>query len=341
MTTRISRLGKFSETFTLAMVMVVVFLLMWALNGRLFFHPRNFQSMAFQLPELGLLALAMIVVMLTGGINLAIIAATNLCGIIMATILTRLITPETGAATSVLIVLLAIAAGLATGLATGLLNGWLIAVIEVSPILATLGTMTLVNGVNIVLTRGYVISGLPDAVRFVGNGAVFGVPVPLLIFLLCAGLVALVLNRTPQGVSMYMLGSNATATYFSGVDNRKVLMRTYVLSGLLCGVAALIMISRFNSAKADYGESYLLMTILAAVLGGTDAYGGFGKVSGLLIALIILQLISSGLNLLGVSAFLTIAAWGVIIIVVMALNHLIRSRRSGRAATVQAERTNP
>jgi simple sugar transport system permease protein len=277
----------------------------------------------------------MMITMLTGGINLAIIASANLSGIVMALILTQFITPETSGALSALIVLLAISAGLLAGLATGLLNGLLIAVIEVSPILATLGTMTLITGVNIVLTKGYVLSGLPDAVRFVGNGAILGIPVPLLIFLLCAALVALMLRRTPQGINMYMIGSNPTATHFAGVDNRKVLMKTYLLSGLLCGVAALIMISRFNSAKADYGESYLLMTILAAVLGGTDAYGGFGKVSGLVIALIILQLVSSGLNLLGVSAFLTIAVWGVIIILVMGVNTLSSRHRVARRSAPQ------
>jgi simple sugar transport system permease protein len=144
------------------------------------------------------------------------------------------------------------------------------------------------------------------------------------------------LRRTPQGINMYMIGSNPTATHYAGVDNRKVLMKTYLLSGLLCGVAALVMISRFNSAKADYGESYLLMTILAAVLGGTDAYGGFGKVSGLVIALIILQLVSSGLNLLGISAFLTIAVWGGIIILVMGVNTLSSRHRIARRSVPQS-----
>jgi len=336
MTARVPLLGKLSETIILLLVMVAVFLLMWALNGSLFLQPRNFQSMAFQLPELGLLALAMMITMLTGGINLAIIASANLSGIVMAMILTQFITPETSGAVSGLIVALAISAGLLAGLATGLLNGLLIAVIEVSPILATLGTMTLIPGVNIVLTKGYVLSGLPDAVRFVGNGVILGIPVPLLIFLLCAALVALMLRRTPQGINMYMIGSNPTATHYAGVDNRKVLMKTYLLSGLLCGVAALVMISRFNSAKADYGESYLLMTILAAVLGGTDAYGGFGKVSGLVIALIILQLVSSGLNLLGISAFLTIAVWGGIIILVMGVNTLSSRHRIARRSVPQS-----
>jgi simple sugar transport system permease protein len=219
---------------------------------------------------------------------------------------------------------------LLTALGTGLLNGLLIAFIGVSPILATLGTMIFLNGLAIVLTRGYVISGLPQAVRFIGNGKVLGVPMPIIVFALCAALMALLLNRSRDGISIYLIGSNAIATRFSGVNNRQVLMRTYLISGLLCGVAALIMISRFNSAKADYGESYLLMTVLAAVLGGTDAYGGFGKVSGLVIALIILQLVASGLNILGISAFMTIAIWGLIIILVMGFNYLGRQYQQKR-----------
>jgi simple sugar transport system permease protein len=303
---------------------------MWALNGSRFVGAGNLQSMAFQLPELGLLSLAMMVTMLTGGINLAIIASANLSGIVMALILTSLITPETAGPTAGAIIILAILAGLLTALATGLLNGFLIAIIEVSPILATLGTMIFLNGWAIVLTRGYVISGLPQTVRFIGNGKVLGVPMPIIVFAFCAALMALFLNRSRTGINMYLIGSNAVATRFSGVNNRRVILRTYLISGLLCGVAALIMISRFNSAKADYGESYLLMTVLAAVLGGTNAYGGFGKVSGLVLALIILQLVASGLNIMGVSAFLTIAIWGIIIVLVMGINYVGRQYQQRR-----------
>ncbi|MCX7706426.1 MAG: ABC transporter permease [Anaerolineae bacterium] len=313
---------KHTDLIILGLVLAAVFLLMWLLNGTYFFQADNFRSMAFQLPELGILSLAMMITMLTGGINLSIIASANLTGIVVAMILTRLFTPYMPIGVSTLIVLLAIVAGLAVSSLIGLLNGFLIARVEVSPILATLGTMILLNGLAIVLTRGYVISGFPPALLFIGNGMILGIPVPMIIFLLCAGIMALVLNRTPLGLCIYMIGSNPVACLFSGVNNRRVLMRTYLMSNLYTGVAALIMIARFNSAKADYGASYLLMTVLASVLGGTSAAGGFGKVSGLVIALAILQIVSSGLNLLRVSAFLTIAIWGAILILVMIIGHL-------------------
>ena len=124
-----------------------------------------------------------------------------------------------------------------------------------------------------------------------------------------------------------MMGSNEKATLFSGIDIRRVILKIYTLSGLLCGVAAIIMISRFNSAKAGYASSYLLVTILAAVLGGVDPFGGFGKMMGLILALLILQVLSSGLNLLGMSAHLTIALWGGILIFVLFVN-LLRERLS-------------
>lgn len=321
---------KNPEILVLILVLIGVLVMMLALNGPGFFKMGNIQSMAFQLPELGVLSLAMMITMLTSGINLSIIASTNLSGIVMALIMTQLAPTDGGSALGV--VLLALLAGLAISAVIGLVNGWLIAYLEISPILATLGTMILVSGLAIVFTKGYVISGFPKEMLFIGNGMILGIPLPLLIFLVCAAILGLVLSRTPLGMRVYLYGSNPTATFYSGVNNKTVLMWVYLISGLLTSVAAMIMISRFNSAKADYGESYLLLTILAAVLGGVSAAGGFGRVSGLVVALVILQVISSGLNLFGVSAFLTIALWGVVLIFVMVVKYLLEQRAQRRAS---------
>jgi simple sugar transport system permease protein len=111
-------------------------------------------------------------------------------------------------------------------------------------------------------------------------------------------------------------------------------VKTYLLSGFLSGIASIIMTSRFNSANAGYGASYLLVTVLIAVLGGVDPSGGFGKVAGLVMALIILQFISSGLNLIGVTAFITISLWGTILILVIGLNNSLEKRRFKRIKKV-------
>jgi len=145
--------------------------------------------------------------------------------------------------------------------------------------------------------------------------------VPIIVFAAAVVLVALLLSRSAFGFELYMIGTNPTATLYAGVNNRRVLIKTYLLSGIMCGFAAIIMISRFNSAKSDYGASYLLVTVLAAVLGGVSVSGGFGRVTGLVLSLAILQLLSSGLNLLQANAFLTRAIWGIVLILVMVINN--------------------
>jgi simple sugar transport system permease protein len=308
------------ELFILIGIAVITLLLMWGMSPTRFLKLSNIQSMAFQLPELGLLSLAMMVTMVTGGINLSIISTADLAGIVTAMIMKAAQRPG-GEGISLGLMLAAILVALAVSAIIGLINGYLIAVADVSPILVTLGMMIFLNGISILITKGYVISGFSDAFRYVGNGIFLGLPVPIIIFGLILLLVALILSRTAYGFELYMLGTNATATRFSGVNNRKVLIKTYLLSGIMSGLAGIVMISRFNSASSDYGSSYLLITILAAVLGGTSVFGGFGKIQGLVLSLIILQFLSSGLNLFQASAYLTRAIWGLVLIIVMVANH--------------------
>lgn len=274
------------------------------------------QSVMFQLPQLGILALAMVIPLISGGLNLAIIATMNQCALLMAFVMKSLIPAGAAGPEVALVVLLALAAGFLLCLLIGLATGALVAFTGVHPILVTLGVMSIVDGVSVYLTRGTVIAGFPEAFQWLGNGTLLGLPVPFLVFVLAALLVGLVLRRTPFGISVYMTGSNLQATRFSGVDTRRVLIGVYTLSSLLCFVAACLMMAYLNSASAAYAQSYLLVTILAAVLGGVDPFGGFGRIAGLVVALVILQVISSGFNLLGLSQHLTLAIWGLTLIVV-------------------------
>jgi simple sugar transport system permease protein len=318
-----------SELFVLGSIVVITLLLMWGLSPTRFLKLSNIQSMAFQLPELGLLSLAMMVTMVTGGINLSIISTADLAGIVAAIVMKAVQKPS-GDGITLGLILVAILAALAVSAIIGLINGYLIAFAGVSPILVTLGMMTFLNGISILMTKGYVISGFSDTFRYVGNGLFLGLPVPIIIFGLTLLLVAVLLSRTAFGFELYMLGTNPIATQFSGVNNQKVLMKTYLLSGLMCGLAGIVMISRFNSASSDYGSSYLLITILAAVLGGTSVFGGFGKIQGLVLSLIILQFLSSGLNLFQASSYLTRAIWGLVLIIVMVANYYSSSTPSGK-----------
>jgi simple sugar transport system permease protein len=308
----------------LSLVLVALVGVFWLLLGDRVFSVGTLQSMAFQLPELGILSLAMMVTLLCGGLNLSIIATANLCALTMAWVLTTQV-PGTQGFMWGCWQLIAVLAGFGVAAIVGLINGFVIAYLGVSPILATLGTMTLCKGLSIGMTRGNVISGFPEPIVFLGNGTLAGVPVALLIFLALCIPLAVLLNKSPFGHKVYMIGSSEKATRYSGVDTRRVLLGVYLLSSLLAVVAALVMMARFNSANAAYGESYLLVTILAAVLGGIDPFGGFGKVGGLIMALVVLQVISSAFNLLDFSPFLTVAIWGALIVVVTALGVVLQN----------------
>jgi simple sugar transport system permease protein len=287
------------------------------------------RAMAFQMPELGILALAMMIPLMSGGLNLAIIATANLSALVMAAIITKMIGPASPPQAIAGVIALALAAGLLTSLVVGLITGAIVAFLGVHPILVTLGTMTAVKGIAVYATNGGVIGGFPPAILFLGNGTLLGMPVPMILFILCAIAVAVVMSHAPFGVAVRMIGSNEKATRYSGVATDWMLVGVYVVSSLLCWVGAVVMMARFNSASAGYAESYLLITILAAVLGGVDPNGGFGKVLGLFLSLVLLQIISTGFNLLGISPHLTEAIWGATMILAIALA-LVRDRWMAR-----------
>jgi ribose/xylose/arabinose/galactoside ABC-type transport system permease subunit len=305
----------------LAALLAALVLVFALLLGERLFNVTAIRSMAFQLPELGILSLAMMIPLLSGGLDLSIIATANLSALAMAFMFTHVGVGAEGA-TALAYHALALLAGVAVAGAIGTLNGVVIAYLGVSPILATLGSMTMVKGISIGLTHGNVISGFPDGIVFLGNGSVLGIPMALIVFAIVVIPVAVLLTRTPSGIIIAMVGSNQEAVRFSGIDTRRMLLRVYLMSAALSAVAGLVMMARFNSANASYGESYLLVTILAAVLGGIDPAGGFGKVSGLVTSLVILQLISTAANLLGMSEFLSLALWGAILLAVAGISRL-------------------
>lgn len=318
-------------TSRLAVMTAVIFVAMAALSPENFLTFDNMSSMAFQFPEFAILSLAMMLAMLTGGIDLSIVGISNLSAIAAALILSTLAGAQAAGADAAAIMALAIAAAFAVGALAGLLNGVLIAFFGLPAILATLGTGLVYSGLGVVVTGGSAVLGFPALFAVIGNSDLYGVPVPLIVFVVLAFLVWLLLERTTFGIKIQMLGTNPLATRLAGIDDVGVTIKTFVASGLLSAAAGLIIMSRSNSAKADYGSSYLLLSILICVLGGINPYGGFGKVSGLILAVLSLQFLSSGFNMLQVSNFATQFIWGSLLLAVMAANTVQFPRRAPRA----------
>jgi simple sugar transport system permease protein len=304
-------------------ILLVIFVLAFGLFSILspgrFLSPNNLRTMVVQLPEFAILALGMMIAILTGGINLSIAATSALCGIVSALFLTSFPTDAPGMGW---IILGTIVVGILIAILTGLFNGVLVAFVGVTPILVTIGARAVFKGVGLVLTRGGSVSNFPEEFYVIGSAAPLGIPLPLYILAAVVVVSYVLLHRTPWGSHVFMVGSNAEAANFSGVPVRRVLLQVYVYSSLLAGIAAIIMISRYNSAKVTLGTSYLLQTVAASVLGGTSIYGGKGSVLGVILAATILQVISSGLNILGVNRFLIEVSMGAILILALTADFL-------------------
>jgi simple sugar transport system permease protein len=326
--------------FALAVLVLVVFSLASADFPTLI----NFQSMGLQVTEVGLLSLAVMVSMLTAGIDLSIVAIANIAALVTAQLFAHHGGVDAGAEQTVLYVL----AGVAAGTACGLLNGVLIAKLRITPILATLGTMQLLNGLAIAWTGGKAIYGMPNAFLEIGNGYVGSVPIPVLVLLTGALLTAIFINRTGRGLRIQLLGANEVAARYSGLRNDRVLFATYLVSACLASLAGIVIAARSASASPDYGASYVLLAIVIVVLAGVNPLGGFGTVTGVVLAAFTLQMVNTGFNQVGFNAFLYQIAQGVILIGALGLSMLserygwaarlawlIRSRRRGeRAAPV-------
>jgi len=303
-----------AETLPLLGFLIFV-VIVFSIATPLFLTERNFGSMAFQMPVLGLLTLAMMVPILSGGLNLAIIYTANLSGLALASVLIAFGGPEAGPGAMILGSL----AALAVGAASGAVMGAVVAYIGAHPILVSLAMMIFLRGLGEFLTRGGDISGFPDYMNTLGQGMVSGIPVPLLVFGVVAVIWHVMLSRTRHGFSVYMVGSNIEAAEYSGLHTKRTLTLIYTISGMLCAVAGILMAARFNSVRVGHGEALLLVTVLACFLGGVDPFGGFGRVLPVVIALIILQVLSSGLNLIGANQHLSTAVWGLFLIGVMTL----------------------
>lgn len=319
---------KDKNFFRLISMLIIVFVVASILKPDLFLRTDNFISMAKQFPEYGLLAIAISLTMITGGIDLSVVAIANLSAIIAAKFLIAFVPAGASQLFSIEMLIVAVLIATVVGLIAGAVNGLLISRFGISAILATLGTYQLFSGIAIVITEGKSISGLPLIYSEVGNVSIFNlIPLPLVLFIVIAILVGLMLGKTGFGIQLYLFGTNEKAAHYSGLSNTWITLRTYMLSGTLSAIAGLIMMARTNSVNPDYGSNYTLQCVLIAVLGGINPKGGFGNVQGVVVAVFILQILSSGLNMFqSVSNFYRDIIWGGVLILVLIGNYYIHLR---------------
>ncbi len=303
------------------------------LVGASFVELYNFQSMASQVPELGFLALGVMLAMMSGngGIDLSGIALANLSGVAAYFFLRDAISADDA---PYLFMWSFIGAALAIGLVGGMLNGFLIAQLGLTPIIATLGSQLLFTGLAVVLTNGSALSlGYVEPLDDFGNASILSIPQCFALFVVVALGIGVVLRFTPFGQRLLLLGNNAKAARYAGIPEKRILFLTYTVCGLLASVAGIVIAARTSSVKWDYGTSYVLIAILIVVMAGVRPEGGYGRVICVVLSATSLQMLSSLFNFMNISNFFRDLAWGVLLLIFIAISGFdfkawLRSARS-------------
>jgi len=312
--TAVLRRIRFSREVVLLGVLIVLMIAM-SLLSPLFFTVGNLLNTSRFFVEVGLMALGMTLIIITGGIDLSV--GSNLA----------LVSVAVGFSYAAGLPLpLAIVLGLVVGLTAGLFNGLFITLLDLHPLVVTLGTFALFQGLAYGLTKAEAISDFPGWFAYFGQAYFGPVPLQLFVFILAVVVVWLILSRTSFGRYVYAIGNNEEAARFSGVPVRKVKLALYAGIGLLVAMASVIYTSRVYTARGDSGLGLELDVISAVVLGGASIYGGSGTIGGTVLGVLIIATLRNGLVLGGVPSTWQVFVLGVLLLVAVFLNEFFRRR---------------
>ena len=311
-------LNLFLNKYGIVLILLAM-LVAFSLLSEGFFTARNIFNIIRQISFMGLIAIGVTMVILTGGIDLGSGSVLALAAV-LATSLAQL--PESAtlkyAGLSVPIGVPVLVA-LLIGALTGWVNGALISRFRIPPFIATLGMMTVARGFALIYSNKP-LSQLTPEYNFIGQGAIAGVPFPVIVLLVVAVLTHIMLNNTPFGRYIYALGGNEQAARISGVNIDRVKIGVYTLAGLLSGLAGLVVSSRVGSGQPGQGVGIELDAIAAAVIGGTSLSGGIGTIWGTIVGALIIGVLDNGLILLNVDQYWITIVKGTIIVVAVIID---------------------
>ncbi len=309
-------LGKFGSLLALIVLMMVL-----TLMTENFLTVNNLMNIAQQSTINALLALGMLLPILTAGIDLSVGSILAISIMSMGVVSVSMSMHP----------LLGILVCLLVGAGFGMLNGVLLTKLRLPhPFISTLGTMNIARGLALIITGAAPIAGFPYLIQFFGSEYVGPVPVSFIVVLVVYFIFHIFLTRSQTGRYIYAIGGNKEAARLSGINVDRVLIIVYTLSGLMAGLAGLMMVGRVNSAFPLAGSGYELDAIAAVIIGGASFFGGVGTVWGTLVGVLIIAVLRNGLNLLNVSADLQMAVIGVVIIAAVFVD-VLRQRKSKSA----------
>lgn len=309
-------------------ILIVLLLLMvfFSVTTSAFLSLTNLFNVARQVSMLGIAAVGMTCVLLTGGIDLSVGSLLSIVSVAGAWAMVK------GGCSQVVAVLICLA------LATlfGLINGLIVTKVNIPPLIATLGTMTIIRGISFIITGGLPIHGFPESFTIIGQGYIGVIPIPVIIMAIVFIAGAFILNRSFFGRYFYAIGGNEEATRLSGVNVRGIKLLVYSLSGLTAGIAGVILLSRVNSGQPVAGSGFEMDVVTAIVLGGVSISGGEGKLSGVLTGVLIMGVLSNGLIIMNIGDYYQNVIKGLVLLIAVGFDRMQQANKKAKTLPASA-----
>lgn len=314
------RVGDWLRKYAIVAILIGMIVFLSVMTNGTFLQTQNLINVVRQVSVIAILAIGVTVAIISTGIDLSVGAVLALSAVVASSLAqepdaTNLMYPGLD-----LPVFVAVLAGLGVGALAGFTNGFLIARYHIAPFIATLGMFTAARGLALIYSDGRPISKLDPDFNFLGQGAPFGIPVPIILLVVVAIGAHLLLNNTRFGRHVYAIGGNEQAARVSGINLSRVKIGIYTFSGLLAGLGGIILAGRIGSGNPQLGTGAELDAITAAVIGGTSFSGGIGTVWGTIVGALIIGSLNTGLDLLNVSPFTQQVVKGVIIVLAIIID---------------------
>ena len=312
--------GAFIKKYAIIGILLLFVIALAIVTGGNFLQPQNLLNVIRQVSAIGVIAVGMTFVIIAKGIDLSVGSILALSAVVSASLV------QMPGATNTLFPglqlpwFVGVLVGLAVGTLVGLVNGSLVAYFKIASFIATLGMMTAARGLALIYTDGRPLSKLNPAYNFIGQGDILGIPVPILILALVALAAHFMLTRTRFGRHVFAYGGNEQAARVSGINISRIMLGIFAMTGLLAGLAGILLSSRIGSGNPQLGTGIELDAITATVIGGTSFNGGIGTIWGTIVGALIIGVINNGLDLMNVSPFWQQVVKGIIIVLAIIID---------------------
>jgi hypothetical protein len=311
---------KRSNMTAIGMVLIIMFVIA-CIGSPYFLDVYNIQSLLRDLAIIGMIGIAQSLLLLVGELDLSVGKIATLCGILSGMLMIYAkINPW-----------LALICGLIFGIFFGLLNGLIITKLRLNSMVATIGMQGVYGGINLVLTKGKAITGIPEQIQFLGKGSLGIVPMPFIFCIIVLVLVLFLVKKTKTGRYIYAIGNSREAATILGIKVDQIRVFIYVVVGLISSLAGLLYVCRLGSAQSTLGESWPMNSIAASVIGGVSLNGGIGNPAGALIGAAIISIISNMIVLFGVNAYWQQAVSGIVVVLAISFSSIMEIIRERRA----------